>query len=305
MPSLIDLHQDLSSAQYFPELREQTSFAQLESVDTKMILGTGFTLPEENIFDVIERDLSFYESWCHKNPQWSLITTKSDMEEIRESTEKRGILFHIEGFPDFNGEWNTLAHWYERGLRSAGLVWNDDNPLGGGTHSDNGITALGQEFISYCEEKGILIDLAHANQNVFKDCLDVIQKPPFISHGGLYSLVPNRRNFTDTQLTQVTERGGIVGVFFAKSCMARGNTFTIDDIVAHIAHTVDLLGEDGVAIGTDFGGMTGGTPEEMSKVSQIDKLWKRLAEKGVSERQIEKIAHKNAERYFCENLPNS
>ncbi len=299
---IIDLHQDISSSGSYLELRIQTDFTQLEKVNTKIVFATGFTAPDEKLIDTIERDFSFYEEWCIRNTKWKIIKTKEDLEGILTDSNAGGIIFHIEGFPDFIGDWNLLEKWYQRGLRSAGLVWNDDNSLGGGTNSNLGLTKLGLEFIRWCEDRGILIDLAHANRVMFKDILAVTKKPLFISHGGLESVVSNRRNFTDQQLKEVISRGGIFGIYFARSSMASGGEFTIADIVKHTRSAVLLLGENAVALGTDFGGMMSGTPDGLSSMSNIENLWRALRDEGFTEEQIEKIAFKNAQRFLKENF---
>lgn len=283
----------------------QTDLAQLKKADAKIVCATGFALPEEKLDEVIARDLAFYEAHCAADPAWRMVRTRGDLQEIMVTPDAHGIIFHIEGFPGFTGDWQLLEKWHAEGLRSVGLVWNDDDPLGGGTNSESGLTELGREFIAWCEERNILIDLAHANPMMFKDCLATITKPPFISHGGLYSVVPNRRNFTSGQLREVTSRGGIFGIFLAKSSMAKGRSFSVADIAQHIKTAVDLLGEDAVAMGTDFGGMTSGTPEGLSSVSEMENLWEELGKQGFTSRRTEKIAIGNARRYLSENLPQA
>src|SRR3989344_4297991 len=126
--NFIDLHQDLASAGLHPELKLdlQTDFGQLEKANAKVIFGTGFTLPEEKLEEVIERDFAFYLAQCAQYPHWCMIKTKTDLKVIASDPNMHGILFHIEGFPQFAGDWRLLEKWYLQGLRSAGLVWNED-----------------------------------------------------------------------------------------------------------------------------------------------------------------------------------
>jgi membrane dipeptidase len=301
MQSFIDLHQDLAGASAYLDLSKQTSFSQLEVANAKVVLGTGFTLAEENMIDVIERDFSYYEAQCAANPAWSIVKSASDVERIIATENARGILFHIEGFPLQTLDLSLLEKWYGRGWRSAGLVWNDDNILGGGTHTETGLTKEGEAFIRWCEEKSILIDLAHANPRMFADCIVVAQKPVFISHSALHSLFPTRRTNTDEQLRAIAESGGILGIFFAGSSMSRG-VFSARDVVAHIKKAVDIMGEDAVALGTDFGGITSATPVDMESVDQVRVLWNVLRTAGFTERAMDRIAHGNARRFLMENL---
>jgi membrane dipeptidase len=115
--------------------------------------------------------------------------------------------------------------------------------------------------------------------------------------------VPHERNYTDAQLREVAERGGVIGIYLSQSTMVQGGAFTLSDITEHIRHISDVAGEDAVALGTDFGGVLSGLPEGISSVGDIEKLWDALSAEGISQRQIEKIAYANAARYLCENLP--
>ena len=300
----IDLHQDIAGAQLDPLYRMQTDFAQLTATDAKIVFGTGFTLPEKKLSDIVVRDLAWYTTQCATDPRWCMVQSARDVHKIMTSDTARGILFHVEGLPGFAGDWDTLESWYVQGLRSVGLVWNDDNQLGGGTNSARGLTELGKEFIRWCEERQILIDLAHMNPVMFADSMRVVTRPPFISHGGLYSLVPNRRNYADEQLRAVTSLGGVFGVFLARSAMTTEGAFSVTTIARHLMAAVDLVGEDAVTLGTDFGGMSSGAPAGLESAAQIGALWEELRHLGCSDIVIEKIAYMNAQRYLLEHLPS-
>ena len=46
--------------------------------------------------------------------------------------------------------------------------------------------------------------------------------------------------------------GGVIGVSLFAPGLAAGNDATVSDVVDAISHVIDLVGEDHVAIGTDF-----------------------------------------------------
>lgn len=299
MIPIIDLHEDIAGASSDEALKRQTDFAQLEEANVKIVLGTGFVLPGENFESVIDRDFSFYEKRCADVPLWRIIKSRNDVESMGDG---HGIIFHIEGFHGFSGNESLLSAWYERGWRSTGLVWNEDNLYGGGTHSRNGLTERGRACIAWCEKRNILIDFSHMNPVMFADCVSAVRNPPFISHGGLDALAPSPRNFTDDQVRTIAERGGVCGVFFPRSAMAKGAVYTSDDVVDHIMHVIAIAGEDCPALGSDFGGMTSGTPSDLSSVSHLSALWQALSKRGCSAERIEKIAFKNAARYLREHM---
>lgn len=299
----IDLHEDMASSTGYPDLRAQTDVMQLAGAGVKLVVATGFTVPGERLDEVIIRDCAYYAALCAQYPEWRMVRTREDVVTVLHDPGAHGFLFHIEGLPDFVGGEETLERWYAAGLRSVGLVWNDDNPLGGGTNSSAGLTALGRACVAWCEAREVLIDLAHANPVMFADCMREVTRPPYISHGGLHSLVPHKRNYTDEQLKNLALRGGIMGVFLAKSTMAVRDDFTVLDSALHIQAAVSVMGEDAVSIGTDFGGVQSGLPTGLETVSQLPVLWEACRSVGLTENQIEKIAYRNASRYLGENMP--
>ena len=299
----IDLHQDLASARMHEKLAHQTNPDLLKKVNAKVVLGTGFTLPQERIEYVLARDLAWYRGVCAHDPEWRMISTARDLKEVLAQDHVHGFLPHVEGMPGAPEDLRVLDDWVAAGIRSIGMVWNDDTPLGGGTKSTAGLTELGRAYLARMEEHSILVDLAHMNRVMFADVMAELTRPPFISHGGSAALVPHERNYTDAQLREVAERGGVIGIYLSQSTMVQGGAFILSDITEHIRHISDVAGEDAVALGTDFGGVLSGLPEGISSVGDIEKLWDALSAEGISQRQIEKIAYANAARYLCENLP--
>src|SRR5690606_4525419 len=50
----------------------------------------------------------------------------------------------------------------------------------------------------------------------------------------------------------VADRGGHIGIYFMMY-LTRDREATIDDVIAHVEHAIDVCGEDHVGIGTDHG----------------------------------------------------
>lgn len=310
----IDLHQDLllhvKRKDLFSE-HIQTSFQMNRAFDARLVVATAFPVPENgNYLDVstntlIEQDLREYGTLCKAMPDFSMVFSAKDLEDIPlEKETSTRLLLHIEGLNAFtNQDWSMLAKWYDLGWRSLGIVWNITNSLGGGTKDmDTGLTKLGAEVIRWCEEKGIIVDFAHMNSRTFFDAANMVRRPILISHGNAYSLCPNPRNYTDEQLKLVTKSGGVVGVFMARTFVTGTEEASITDVIQHIDYMVQRMGIDCVAIGTDFGGIISGHVEGLASVSDMPNLWRALLRRGYSEEDLEKIAWKNAMRVLVEHL---
>ncbi|MEM9593497.1 MAG: dipeptidase [Acidobacteriota bacterium] len=75
---------------------------------------------------------------------------------------------------------------------------------------------------------------------------------------------------------------------------------TIDDVVEHIDHVVQLVGVDHVGLGSDFDGVGDSLPEGLKDVSYYPNLIHKLLEKGYSEADVEKILSGNLMRVWRE-----
>ena len=257
---MIDLHQDLylyhSQPAFYPD-NDQVSPEQIRELNTKLIIVSAFCGPNsEEQFGVSETQmcqdaLDYYQ----KLSDFYLLTDSDQLNDSKYS-DKTGIIFHLEGIYQ-EVSISELDDWYQKGLRSIGLTWAEASPYAAGNNSPaDGLTKAGAELITWCLDKGVLVDLAHMSEKAFFESAEKIDKPLFVSHANARSICDNGidRNVSDTQLRTIGESGGVVGIFFARS-FVNNPTANIDDVIAHIKHIVDIAGEDSMAIGSDFGGI--------------------------------------------------
>jgi membrane dipeptidase len=80
-------------------------------------------------------------------------------------------IVHLEGADPLAPDLSDLEDWYERGLRSLGLVWSRGNAFAEGVpfrfpaspDTGPGLTAAGKALVRRCNELGMLVDLSHLN----------------------------------------------------------------------------------------------------------------------------------------------
>ncbi len=241
---------------------------------------------------------------------FTYVNTKKDLPgEIK--LDKHPIVAHIEGLESMKDEpeyWDMLERWYQKGLRSIGPVWNNSNSLGGGTKDEkpeSGLTELGTKLVIWMLQKGMIVDLAHANRKTFDDISKILisaDKPIFISHGNAYSVYSNYRNYTDEQLKLLADSDGVIGVFFANSFISDKQDTNLEDIFAHIDYIKKLIGIRHIAIGSDFGGILHGSPRSLDSVKDIVNLQEYLSGKGFSDTELEMFFYKNALRVISKYL---
>lgn len=222
-----------------------------------------------------------------------IIRTKEDIESLG---KRVGIVLHIEGCEALS-EPEDLKVFFNLGVRSIGLTWNYDNKFAASCLSvkDYGLTGEGEALVALADKLGVMVDLSHASPKTSAEALEVAELAPFFSHSDAEAKESNRRNISDTLISETRRRGGIVGLTFIRSCI--GKPFTSARLVEHAKYMVRIGGETVPALGTDFLGIPN-TPEGLEDVSKIGRFRKALAEAGLPRGQAEGILHGNAYNFI-------
>ena len=212
-------------------------------------------------------------------------------------------IVHMEGAEPIAPDLSNLEQWYERGLRSIGLVWSRPNAFAEGVpfrfpsspDTGPGLTDAGRELVRACNRLGILIDLSHLNEAGFWDVAAISDKPLVATHSNAHALCAASRNLTDAQLDAIRDSGGVVGVNFAVSFLREDGASVPDtpiaEIVRHVDYLVARMGIDHVAFGSDFDGAV--VPEELGGVAGLPKLVDALRAAGYDDAAIAKLTHEN------------
>ena len=212
-------------------------------------------------------------------------------------------VLHIEGCEAIDADLKMLDVLYAAGLRSLGPVWSRSNIFGHGVpfrfpsspDTGDGLTDAGAALIKRCNDLRIMIDLSHLNEKGFWDVARLSRAPLVATHSNAHALCASSRNLTDKQLAAIRESGGLVGVNYAVSFLREDGrriaATPLDTVVDHIAYLVDKLGEDGVALGSDFDGAM--IPESIQSAAGLPNLVAVLRTRQFGETLIEKICFEN------------
>ena len=235
-------------------------------------------------------------------------------EDINDCINKNkiGIILHIEGAEAISENFDSLNILYSLGLRSIGLVWSRPNKYGYGVpfkfpsspDIGPGLTDKGKQLIKKCNELNVLIDLSHLNEKGFWDVAKISSKPLIATHSNVHEICPHSRNLTNKQLQAIKESDGIVGLNFAPAFLRVDGKMEKDTpleiIIKHFDHLINILGEDRVAIGSDFDGAT--IPMKIKNLSGMINLQEFLLYSGYDKNIIEKLFYKNWLNFLVKNL---
>lgn len=161
------------------------------------------------------------------------------------------LVLSMEGVEALAGDPAAFDDWYGRGVRSASLTWNHPNEFAGGIETPSeGLTDRGRRLVRRFAELGVVLDLAHASPQTWRDVLN--EEIPFsVTHAGCSAVFDHPRNLADWQLEALAERGGVLGLM-ALAFVVDPESPILSRWLDHVDHAVDVMGIEHVGLGADF-----------------------------------------------------
>jgi len=167
---------------------------------------------------------------------------------------KLGIILGWQNTSPIEDRLDYVEIFKELGVGIMQLTYNTQNYSGAGylEENDSGLTGFGREVVSEMNRVGVLCDLSHVGEKTAGDAIEHSQKPCAITHVLPRALKDVPRNKSDTLFRRCAEKGGVVGISLFAPGLAAGNEATVTDVIDAMEHVLGVVGEDHVAIGTDF-----------------------------------------------------
>ncbi|PID61336.1 MAG: peptidase M19 [Gammaproteobacteria bacterium] len=232
-----------------------------------------------------------------------VICTRADELEPAFRGETLAVVVHMEGAEALDPDLHLLDLLHHAGLRSLGPVWSRPNRFGDGVpfrfpadpDIGGGLTADGIRLVRRCDELGILVDLSHINLKGFEDVATHSSRPLVATHSNAHALCEHARNLTDDQLRVIAQTRGLVGLNFATAFLRADGRMLADvpltTLLRHLDHLLGVLGEGGVALGSDYDGAV--PPAAIADASKLPVLIAAMREHGYGEALIERICFRN------------
>jgi membrane dipeptidase len=129
-----------------------------------------------------------------------------------------------------------------------------------------GLTAFGTEVIRRCNQRGIVVDVAHGTYNLVKAAATVTRKPLVISHTSLTERPQAwTRLITPDHAKAVAGTGGVIGIWPIKNIFGDFKAYA-----RGFARMAKVVGVDHVGLGTDLLGLVGASIiENYDEVPQL------------------------------------
>lgn len=271
------------------------------------------------------QQLDYYERLADTYPQFKLINTRRDLEEVLASwpdpeglKDLRGLVGIVRLMEGADGvrEPKEAEWWMGRGVRIVGPAWAATR-YAGGTGEPGPLPREGRRLLSEMGSLGLILDLSHASDESFLEALDCYEGVVIASHSNPRALLDGaprpERHLSDEMISRLAGRGGVAGIVPYNRFLKGGwrpedgkHAVTLAHVTAMIDHVCQITGSaDHAGLGSDFDGGFGveRVPSEIDTVADLGLIGGALKERGYADADIEKIMSGNWLRVLRQGLP--
>lgn len=296
-------------------------------------LTIGHVFGEGDPFEMTIEEIAWWDEAARAAPDKLLkVLDAADIKSAQE-TGRLGLIYGFQNSEMFGDKPERAGLFRDLGVRIVQLTYNLRNRAGDGAlvEENTGLTEFGRNLVEALNAERLLVDLSHGGEKLTMDAIAASKAPVAITHTGCAALAAHPRNRGDAELRALAEKGGVAGIYWMPY-LTPGRQHRAADIVAHIEHAVNVMGEDHVGVGADgtttrIDDMDGfvkahredienrkrlgvGAPNESPDIitippdlmgpTQYEQLAAMLSAKGWKDARIEKILGLNFLRLFGE-----
>ena len=163
-----------------------------------------------------------------------------------------GAILAAEGADFLEERIERIQEAHERGIRSIQLVHYNINAVADIQTEEprhHGLTPFGAKVIREMNRVGMIVDVAHATEQVTRDVVDITTRPIILSHTALRRTPRKYTRFIYADHARlIASTGGVIGVW-----PAGGGG--LERWTRRFRRLADLVGPEHLAVGTDMDGL--------------------------------------------------
>jgi membrane dipeptidase len=229
-----------------------------------------------------------------------MATSAAEVADITRAGRK-AILLGLEGGHALQGDVNVLRQLYANGIRYVTLTHTNTNSWADASTDAprwGGLNDLGRSLVREMNRLGVLVDLSHVSDSTFYDAIETSAAPVLLSHTSCRALHDHARNIDDDALRALRANGGVILINFYDAYIGTAPV-TVDTILDHIEHAIEVAGIDHVGLGSDFDGVPS-LPVGMEDATRLPWITYGLLKRGHSEADVRKVLGGNALRLLAD-----
>jgi membrane dipeptidase len=206
--------------------------------------------------DDFEETLANIAAWEHEfdaHPDvFARIRSVADIREAKR-TRRFGAILGFQDATPYGDKVERVQLFRRLGVRIVQLTYNGPNLVGDGclVPNDRGLKPFGREIVERLNASRTLIDLSHVGWETTRQTIAASMAPVAVTHSGAAAVTDVPRCKPDNILKALADRGGVIGVFMMPFLRAQGQP-TSADFMRHLAHCLNVCGEDHVGVGSDL-----------------------------------------------------
>jgi len=264
-----------------------------------------------------------HQAWTMTQAQLAWYRVMEDLGEMVQIRDRAGLEAHVANWGLMEGKApigyilslegaDSIIHlgYLERacadGLRAIGPAHYGPGTYAQGTDAGGGLGVKGRELLMAVERLGLILDVSHLNDECFREAMDLFRGPVWASHSNCRAFVPHNRQLDDSQISELVNRGGVIGVALDAWMMVPdwtrgvstpfGSNVTLYQAIDNIDRICQLAGDSRhAAIGSDLDGAFGTEqgPQDVDTIADLQKMGGMLKDRGYRDQDIANIMHGN------------
>jgi len=161
-----------------------------------------------------------------------LVRRASDIEQAH-AKGKYGVVIDFQNTHPLADDLSRVDLFYGFGLRMVQLNYNLRDLVGDGCTEtyQSGLTYFGRELVEMLNERRILVDVSHSSEQVGWDAM---------AHSSSKTVAYHDRGKSDEFAKAIAEQGGYFGVVAIPGFIREQPGGSVEDVVRHIDHLVDI-----------------------------------------------------------------
>jgi membrane dipeptidase len=258
---VVDAHNDLVLSITAPGLGERSTFKhrwlpelRAGGVNIQVCpLYSDPEIPEAHLRQTL-RQIAALKREADLNPADLAICRSGGEIDAALHDGKLALVIAMEGTLALGPDESILEIFFELGVRMISFTHMGRTLLADGSGEDEAGSRLpraGVAVLGEMDRLGILFDVSHLGAAGVEHVLELATRPVIASHSAARTLRDHHRNLTDEQMRGIAATGGVIGLNLL-ACFVDPDQPTIDRVVDHYEHLVEVVGIEHVGVGPDF-----------------------------------------------------
>ena len=203
-------------AEMTPDAATRYALEMISAVYDAVDANPDYATPDAATRYALEMISAVYDA-VDANPDYAALAFSPDEAEENAKNGLISVFIGMENGAPIQQSLSMLRTFYRLGVSYVTLTHNGDNAIADSAAEGkrwHGLSPFGKQVVAEMNALGMMVDLSHASDETFWDCIRLSEAPVIATHSCCRALCNHRRNLTDEMLQALGEKDGYVGINF-------------------------------------------------------------------------------------------